>query len=171
MTEQEQHTTRYIQLYDERLALFHGHEQVLVLPRVYATKNQRARSVNYRHVIDSLVQKPQTFRYSQLREDLLPSPDYHRIWVYVDETLEPHKACRYIVRLLHLASSETCEDALGRYVLSRIDHGELPSKLQCRQRFAQEPATVIPIITAKQHVLRDYDQLLKSSQEVVRGQI
>ena len=36
----------YVQLYDERLELFYGHEAVLVLPRVYATKNQRGRCVN-----------------------------------------------------------------------------------------------------------------------------
>lgn len=158
----------YIQLYDERLELFHGHEPVLVLPRVYAQKNKRARNVNYRHVIDSLVQKPQAFRYSQLREDLLPSPDYHRIWAYVDEHLAPHKACRYIVRLLHLAASEHCEEALGRYVLSQLDGGELPSEQQCRQRFSPPPATIIPIISPKQHPLDDYDQLL-ASQEVNHG--
>jgi len=159
----------YIQLYDERLELFHGHEPVLVLPRVYASKSQRRRCVNYRHVIDSLVKKPQAFRYSQLRDDLLPSPDYHRIWAYVDETLESHKACRYIVRLLHLAATEQCEATLGRYVLSGIEHGELPSDYQCRQRFRRESATVVPIIAAKQHMLSDYDQLLSSSQEVNHG--
>lgn len=156
----------YVQLYDERLELFHGHEKILELPRVYGTKTQRGRCVDYRHVIDSLVLKPQAFRYSQLRDDLLPSPDYHRIWRHVDDTLPAHKACRYIVRLLHLAASEQCEPALGRYVLKHIDQGELPSELQCWQRFGVE-ATVIPLIIAKQHDLGDYDQLL--GQEVQHG--
>jgi transposase InsO family protein len=149
----------YIQLYDERLELFHGHETVLELPRVYAAKTQRGRCVDYRHVIDSLVNKPQAFRYSQLRDDLLPSPDYHRIWQHVDQTLPPHKACRYIVRLLHLAASRQCEAALGRHVLNHIDRVELPSEWQCQQRFGVE-AKVIPLITSKQHALGDYDQLL-----------
>ena len=141
----------------------------MVLPRVYATKSQRGRCVNYRHVIDSLVKKPQAFRYSQLRDDLLPSPDYHLIWAYVNDTLEPHKACRYIVRLLHLAANEQCEEALGRYVLLGIEKGELPSDYQCRERFSQPSATIAPIIAAKQHALGDYDQLLSSSQEVNHG--
>ena len=118
----------YVQLYDERLELFHGHEKILELPRVYGTKTQRGRCVDYRHVIDSLVRKPQAFRHSPLRDDLLPSPDYHRIWQHVDDTL--------------------------------------PSELQCRQRFGVE-ATVIPLITSKQHNLSDYDQLLE--QEVQHG--
>ena len=158
----------YIQLYDERLELYHDHERVLILTRVYASKCERVRCVNYRHVIDSLVKKPQAFRYSQLRDDLLPSPDYHRIWAYVNEHLEPHKACRYIVRLLHLASRSECEDALGRYVLAGIDRGKLPTEDQCRQRFSLS-VRVIPIISAKQHALSDYDQLLTSQQGVKHG--
>ena len=149
----------YVQLYDERLDLFSGHEQILSLPRVYATTTQRGRSVDYRHVIDSLVKKPGAFRYSQLRDDLLPTPDYHRIWQYVDGTLNPHDACRYIVRLLHLAATAQCQDSLGRYVLKSIEGGELPSNLQCNKRFSTDTA-VIPLITAKQHLLADYDQLL-----------
>ena len=95
----------YVQLHDERLVLFHGHEQVLVLPRVYANKKQRARRVNYKHVIDALARKPQAFRHSQLRDDLLPTPDYKLIWEYVDESLAAYDACRYIVRLLYLAAN------------------------------------------------------------------
>lgn len=154
----------YVQLYDERLELFSGHVQVLELPRVYAQKSQRARRIDYRHVIDSLVRKPQAFRYSQIRDDLLPSGDYQLIWRHVDEQLEAHKACRYIVRLLHLAATEDCECALGRYVLKQIDLGNLPSDHQCQQRFGK-PTRVIPLITTQQHALDDYDQLLSRQVE------
>ncbi len=158
----------YIQLYDERLGLFHGHEKVLVLPRAYALKTQRGRQVDYRHIIDSLVKKPQAFRHSQLRDNLLPTPDYQQTWRYFDDTLPAHNACRYIVRLLHLAATEQCESALGRYVLKHIEHGELPSELQCRKRFTGD-ATVVPLIAAKQHSLGEYDQLLNPSQEAQHG--
>lgn len=158
----------YIQLYDERLELFSGHVKVLDLPRVYAHKTQRARRIDYRHVIDSLVRKPQAFRRSQIREDLLPSCDYRMIWSYVEEYLEPHKASRYIVRLLHLAAINDCEGPLARYVLRHIDQGKLPSELQCHERFGEAPR-VIPLITSQQHALGDYDQLLQRSGEVQHG--
>lgn len=158
----------YVQLYDERLEMFNGHEKVLEFPRVYAIATQRARCVDYRHVIDSLIKKPQAFRYSQLRDDLLPSADYKQIWAYVDKELEAHKACRYIVRLLHLAATERCQAPLGRYVLKCIEQGELPSELQCRQRFTDD-ATLIPQVTGKQHALASYDQLLLLQQEVAHG--
>jgi hypothetical protein len=157
----------YVQLHDERLVLFHGHEQVMVLPRVYAGKKQRGRCVNYKHVIDALARKPQAFRYSQLRDDLLPSPDYHLIWQHVDEVLQPHDACRYIVRLLHLAASEDCEAALGRYVLQGIEQGKLPTELLCAKRFG-DAEKVIPLVTGSQHPLASYDELL-TEQEVKHG--
>lgn len=158
----------YVQLYDERLELFSGHVKVLELPRVYAHKSQRARRIDYRHVIDSLVRKPQAFRRSQLREDLLPSCDYRLIWRHVEEHLEPHKACRYIVRLLHLAATENCEGPLGRYVLRHIDQGKLPSESQLQERFG-EVTRVIPLITSQQHALGGYDQLLSQPTEVQHG--
>jgi len=155
----------YIQLHDERLELFLGHEKILVLPRVYASKNHRARCVNYKHVIDALVRKPQAFRYSQIRDDLLPSPDYKLIWQHVDKALPAHEACRYIVRLLHLAATQRCEAALGRYVLRQIEKGKLPDALQCAKRFGNG-IKIVPLVTSNQHDLADYDQLLAASQEV-----
>ena len=146
-------------LYDERLELFNGPERVLVLPRVFATAGKRARRVDYRHLIDTLVRKPQAFRYSQLRDDLLPSPDYALIWQHVDDVLEPHEACRYIVRLLHLAAQADCEQVLGQFVLAAIARGELPDNLSCRRRFSHEHS-VVPELHVVQHALSDYDTLL-----------
>jgi len=150
----------YIQLYDNHLKFYHGHMFILALPRVYADKHARGKAVNYRHVIDSLRRKPRAFRYSQLRDDLLPSPDYHRIWQYADAHLDPDKACRYIVKLLHLAATHDCEGALGRYVLSHIEQGDLPSERDCHQRFSDDLTRVMPVIPSHQHALDDYDQLL-----------
>lgn len=157
-----------VQLYDERLDLFHGHVLMLTLPRVFTTGAVRARCVNYRHVIESLVRKPQAFRYSALRDDLLPNEDYRLIWRYVDEHLSAHHACGYIVRLLHLAATADCEAVLGRYVLSQIERGELPTDIQCQQRFRADNK-VVPLIAGKQHALSDYDQLLKPQQEAHHG--
>lgn len=52
-----------IRVYDNRLTLFLDHEQVLELEGVYSTRNSRARSVNYQHVIDALVKKPRSLSY------------------------------------------------------------------------------------------------------------
>ncbi len=60
--------------HDERIEAYVGAALAVTLPRVYAMgPERRARCVDYRHVVGWLVRKPQAFRHSQLRDDLLPS--------------------------------------------------------------------------------------------------
>lgn len=158
-----------VHLYDDKLELYAGHEKVAELPRIYVKGVLRNRQVDYRHVIHSLAKKPQAFRSSQLRDDLLPNADYQGIWQYVDRHLESKKACKYIVSLLHLAASENCEAALGRYVCQGIAKNELPSLDNCREHFAHSPDHY-PLTQAKQHCLHDYDSCISSrTQEVSHG--
>jgi len=112
-------------------------------------------------VIEALVRKPRAFRYSQIRDELLPSHDYELIWEHVDRTLAPDAACQYIVRLLHLAKKTDNEGALGRYVLGKLASAHLPSTLECEDRFLPKRITP-PRITVRQHALADYDALLSS---------
>jgi len=151
-----------IHVHDDRLILFAGHEKVGELTRLYSNGTIRNRNINYRHVIHSLVKKPQAFRHSQLRDDLLPNADYQRIWQHVDEHLASRLACKYIVSLLYLASSDDCESALGRYVCQGIDTGKLPGLDNCRQHFSHSPKQS-PIILVQQHDLNAYDACITSS--------
>ena len=149
-----------VHLYDGRLDVYLGGVKTLELERVFAVKGTRGRSVNYQHVIGSLVQKPRAFRHSQWRAELLPTEDYHRIWRYVDKELSPDKACIYIVRVLHLAHKSNREEALGRFVLESIEQGRLPSIFDCEDRFM--PTTPpIPNVTVEQHALSQYQSLLR----------
>ena len=157
-----------VHIYDERLELYCGHQRVYKLKRQYANKYERKRCVNYRHVIGSLVRKPQAFRYSQLRDDLLPSEDYRLIWRHVDEQLDAQSACRYIVKLLHFAAEYDCEQALGRYVLSQLEHHTLPSEKDYRQRFMPQYLPH-PNVHSEQHNLKDYDLLLETARESAHG--
>lgn len=155
-----------VHVYDEKLELFVGHEKITTLTRVYAKGTRRSRQVDYRHVIHSLVKKPQAFRYSQLRDDLLPSADYQTIWAYVNHHQESKFACKYIVSLLHLAASHDCESALGRFVCQGIAKQQLPSLSQCREHFAHSPDHY-PVTQTQQHALSGYDVCI--SKEVSNG--
>ena len=151
-----------VHLYDSRLDVYLGGIKTLELERVFAHKGARVRSVNYQHIIGSLVQKPRAFRHSQWRAELLPTDDYHRIWRYVDDDLSPDKACIYIVRILHLAHKSNREEALGRFVLEGIEQGRLPSVFDCEDRFM--PTTPpIPNVTVQQHALSQYQSLLQGN--------
>ena len=146
-----------IHLYDDRLIGYLGSEPVVQLERAYTKGNQRARRVDYRHLIGSLKKKPQAFRYSRLRDDLLPNDAWRRLWRLVDEHLAPKVACRWIVGALALAAEQDCEAELAEYAL--LNTGDLPSLSALQRRFGRRPEEP-PAITVQQHPLGSYDQLL-----------
>lgn len=156
--------TLNVRLYDKRLECYLGSKPVIILERVYPKgKYTRERQVDYRHVIGSLIKKPQAFRYSRLREDLLPNPDYQRIWKHVDATMSAEAACKFIVGLLHLAYSENCESELATRVLTLIDQGQSLS-LSSLQITFKTGHVETPRIEVNQHTLSQYNRLICCSQ-------
>jgi hypothetical protein len=84
-----------IHVHDDRLVMFSGHVEVFQTRRCFAGKKHHSRSIDYRHLIESLARKPGAFYYSQLRDDLLPGEDYRQIWRYLDNTLDSRSDCRF----------------------------------------------------------------------------
>jgi hypothetical protein len=159
-----------LHLYDDRIEAYVGTVLAHTLPRAYTIKqDQRGRCIDYRHLISQLVRKPQAFRYSQLRDDLLPSATYQQLWSYIDGHLEPRAACKWIVGILALAARADCEQPLGAYLKQQTNKGEIPSLHQLEQRFDPEAARGLPDDLEKgclQHALSSYDALLPCSQEL-----
>ena len=147
-----------VQLYDNRLELFYGHEPTLTLDRAYAPQKIRARSVDYRHVIHALAKKPNAFKSSMLRDDLIPHGDFTLAWDKLTHAGVTDEACRYMVDLLVLADNYDCEAALGRRVLSALEQGKKASIQSCREHFGTP--TEIPALLCQQHPLSSYDQLM-----------
>lgn len=148
-----------VHLFDDKLKIYCGHVHTLTLKRVYATSNKRKRCIDYRHVIDSLVRKPQAFRHFRMRDELLPNADYQAIWVLIDEHYEAKAACKLIVQLLAMAKRYDCQDELGRYVLAQLQSKQSVDIKQCHNRFGSTPQ-VMPVVMTAQHPLSEYDQLL-----------
>lgn len=151
-----------VRLYHDKLDGYVGQARVLTLPRVYPKPGEsRARRIDYRHVIRALAAKPQAFRYSQLRDDLLPSDTYKALWAHVDRTLPKRDACKWIVGVLRLAHEYDSETDLGEQLLSEALTGQLPDIRTIQARFLRSNDRLddpgIP-----QHVLAGYDELLAS---------
>ena len=148
-----------VRLFDAKLELWCAGEHTLTLTRLFANGGIRQRSINYQHVIESLVKKPRAFRFAQWRDELLPNEDYRRIWQYANTQLPADDACKYIVRLLHLAKKANCEDALGRYALTQIEQASSFSLSECERRFLNI-IPIVPHLNIRQHALSDYQALL-----------
>lgn len=151
-----------IRLYHDKLVMYVGQQQALTLPRVYPKPGEsRTRSVNYTHIIRSLAAKPQAFRYSQLRDDLLPDDNYRQLWQFADQHLESRVACKWIVTVLRLAYEYDDEQALGQDLLLAAKAGQFASitELQARYLTSNQPALST---MSSQHELVSYDELLSS---------
>jgi transposase InsO family protein len=148
-----------VHLYHDHLECFVGQVRVITLPRVYpTTPTGRARRIDYRHVIHSLAAKPQAFRFSQLRDDLLPSPQYRQLWNLAEQQFSPQAACKWMVAVLRFAADYDCEGSLADELMQQAGQGQLPGLKSLQARYLQhiEP----PPIPVRQHQIADYDQLL-----------
>jgi len=160
-----------IRLHHDKLVLFVGQQPALTLPRVYPGPSEnRARSVNYRHVICSLAAKPQTFRYSQLRDDLLPDNNYRQPWQLADTHLEAREACKWIVTVLRLACEYDDEQSLGGDLLIEARAGRFASITEIQSRYLHGNPD-LKSSGSNQHSLASYNELLSSinRQEVPIG--
>ena len=84
----------------------------------------------------------------------------------MDGHLEARAACKRIVGILALAARADCEQALGAYLLERIDTGDIPSvhALElCFESACNASATLdLDALHSAQHPLCLYDSLLPS---------
>lgn len=148
--------TLRVHLYHDRLEAFIAQTRVVQLPRVYADpKTGRARCINYHHVIHSLAAKPRAFRFSQLRDELLPTPQYHQLWQRANQQFEPDIACKWMVSVLRFAYDYDCESALATELLQPATLITLEA---LQKRFLSTKAT--PNIPPRQPAAESYDHLL-----------
>ncbi len=160
-----------IHLYHDRLECFVGQTRVVELPRIYpATASGRARCIDYRHIIHALTAKPQAFRFSQFRDDILPNAQYRQLWQKAQQQFTPQDASKWMVAVLRIACDHDCEESLGDELALQAAHGDLPDLKSLQARYLTPNAP--PEIPLRQHAVADYDQLLTGQwmqQEVCHG--
>lgn len=152
-----------VHIYDNRLDIYLGATHTVTLGRVFASDhNHRARQVDYRHVIASLERKPQAFRYSRLRDDLLPNELYKALWGWLDLEMEPRKACKTMVGILALANRADCEHQLGDYLQTMMARQTVPCLVDLQHKFDKKRKN-IPDIAVQQPLAASYNDLLQKA--------
>ena len=122
-----------IHLYDDRLECFVGSDWFATLERK-RTKTH-LRSIDYRHVIGSLVKKPQAFRNYIYKEEMFPKFAFRQAWERLDKELDARQACREYVGILKAASEKEREKAVNGYLEFCLEQGKLPSASGARALF------------------------------------
>jgi len=152
-----------VHVYHDRLAFFVGQTLTATLLRIYLKPGQeRARCIDYRHIIHSLSAKPQAFRFLQFRDELLPTDTYRQLWQHCDQQFQCRDACKWIVGVLRIAMDQDCEERLGNELLALVDNNQpLPTLKALQARYlGKQP---VPIIPTRQQDLASYDHLLQDN--------
>ena len=148
-----------VRLYDDRLVVYAGTEELMTLPRGQAGPGERrGRVVNYRHVLPSLRRKPMALLNWVHRDGLFPRDAYRRAFDALREGLDDRQACRRMVDLLALAHDHCCEARLAAEIDRGLYAGELPDPEILRKRFPPKPAGIPDVATTLPPVA-DYDDL------------
>ncbi|MBK7864191.1 MAG: hypothetical protein IPJ65_37465 [Archangiaceae bacterium] len=104
-----------VHIHDERLEVHYGGTLQLTVPRL---QGRNGHSINYRHIIWSLVQKPGAFAQYRYREELFPSLVFRKAYDALTQHHTGRKTDLEYLRILHLAASTMeCE---VEAVLSRL---------------------------------------------------
>jgi len=145
-----------IRLNEKSLEIYHNNQYLMDIERAFPSSSKtRARRIDFRHIIDSLVQKPQAFRNSTLRDDILPDANFKAIWQCADQTMDAHMACHFIVKLLHIAKDGQV-DEIGDWVRTQA---VLPTIEAVRKKFKSVPSNEVSV-ASEQGDLGAYDALL-----------
>ena len=149
-----------VHLYDDKLKCYCGSTLTVTRRRVYpAAGKRRARCIDYRHIIESLVRKPMAFYRSALRDDILPNEQWRELWAKLDAHLDPRSASKLMVTALHLASLQGDTHSVFSDLHHRVAMRQFPTPRDLRRRFDM-PTADTPQIETKQHSLGSYDSLI-----------
>ncbi|MGH8323896.1 MAG: Mu transposase domain-containing protein, partial [Steroidobacteraceae bacterium] len=141
-------------LHPDIVEVYYRDELVLTMPRLHG---ERDHSIDYRHVIWSLVRKPGAFARYRYREDLFPSLTFRRAYDSLVARRGDRADVEY-VRILHLAAS-TMESLVEAALVALLDAGESFDYAAVKTRCAPEPPA-FPSVEIGVPDLGIYDRLL-----------
>lgn len=152
-----------VRVYEYRIEVFLGGERQLETERLLG---HGGRSINYRHVIWSLVRKPGAFARYRYREALFPSLSFRRAYDALAQQMgDGIKADVEYLRVLHL-SAATMETEVDAALTRLLAAGTTPTAEAVKEIVVPAKPTV-PELSALPVDLESYDALLESVREAM----
>lgn len=149
-----------VHLYDDRLECYVGGDQAVTLRRLRNHK-KKLHHIDYRHIIGTLVRKPQAFLNYIYRDALFPTFAFRQAWESLEGQLDNRQACREFVKILNEAARPDGEDKVNAYLEESLANGRLPKSEEVRALFKASPIQA-PLLKESMVQLSDYDTLLKA---------
>ena len=151
-----------VHVYDDRLECYVGGDHAITLKRLRRNK-KRLHYIDYRHVIGTLVRKPQAFRNYIYRDALFPTFAFRQAWESLESQLDSRQACREFVKILNEAARSEGEEKVNAYLEECLAKGRLPKSEEARALF-KTSSICAPSIKSSTTLLEDYDVFLNCGQ-------
>ena len=149
------HLKAYV--YSEYIELFFNLEKIATI-----AKTKEKHKIDYRHIIDSLVKKPNAFANYQYKNDLFPSLIFRKTYDSLKDT-NPNEADKNYLKILQLAKCygeqkiieaiKECQQAGFTLIAKNVSEFLKPEQIVVPETFVLAPN------------LNDYNQLLSSALE------
>lgn len=147
-----------IHIYDDRLECYLGGDQVITLKRLRSNK-KKLHHIDYRHIIGTLVRKPQAFHNYIYREALFPTFAFRQTWENLVSHLDSRQASREYVKILNEAARPNGEIRVNAYLEECLLNQRIPKSEEVRKLF-ETMSVDVPLIKECAIQLGDYDVLL-----------
>ena len=114
-----------VHVYDDRLECHVGGDHAITLKRLRDHK-KKSHHIDYRHIIGTLIRKPQAFRNYIYRDALFPTFAFCQAWEKLDNQLDSRKSCQEFVKILNEAARPNCEEKVNNYLEECLASNRLP---------------------------------------------
>lgn len=151
-----------VHVYDDRLECYVGGDHVITLRRLRRNK-KRLHHIDYRHIVGTLVRKPQAFYNYIYRDALFPTFAFRQAWKSLEGQLDRRQACREFVKILNEAARPEGEVRINTYLEECLLNERIPKSEEARALFEAQPVQA-PSLKESMTQLSDYDVLLSSRQ-------
>jgi hypothetical protein len=142
-------------VYEDRVEVYLHDIRQLSMPRLLGERNY---SINYRHVIGSLVRKPGAFRHYKYHTDMFPTDIFRWAYDALCEACSEKLADREYLRILNHAAL-TMETAVETALGDLKARGQVPRWEQVLER-VPAPRLELPVMKPLKVNLAEYDHLI-----------
>jgi hypothetical protein len=145
-----------VRIYEWHLEVYYRQIQVERMARLVGNNKH---SINYRHLIDSLLRKPGGFRDYRYRQEMFPRLVFRQTWDQLNQWYSARKADLIYLRILRLAARTLeCDVAEAlQGLLTTTTHWD---ETDVEQLIGAHQAVSVPKLSPLVIDLKPYDQLL-----------
>lgn len=143
-------------IFDDRIEIYYAQTLQLTVPRLLGSHNAR---IDYRHVIHSLLQKPNGFERYVYKEQMYPTVTFRRAYDVLVEKGGNYLRVMEYLRILRLAAM-TMETEVEAALQLLLEAGERPTCERVEALMGHAQKCEIPELVLPEVDLSEYDNLL-----------